>query len=43
MKAIRYSYVKFGGIGISTDAKKEPTKAELYDDVYILRIKPSKS
>ena len=42
MKAIGYTYVMFGGIGTSTDAKKEQTKAELYDDVYILRIGPSK-
>lgn len=37
------SNVMFGGIGIPNELKKDQSRPDIYDEVYILRIGPSKS
>jgi hypothetical protein len=43
MTKVGNSYVMYGGIDVPHDPKKEPSKAEPNDEVYIIRIGLSKS
>jgi hypothetical protein len=43
MTTVGNSYIMFGGLLVSNDLKKECTKAEPTDDVYMMRIGQSKS